>query len=107
MQVLVQVYDDTAGEATGDEMAAIDAFNDRLRAEGHWVFAGGLEVPELAVTVDARGGRHETRDGALVHASQHLAGLGLWQVPDRETALRLAREASEACNRQLEVRFLL
>ncbi len=32
-------------------MAAIDVFNDRLKAEGHWVFAGGLGSPE-------RGHRH-------------------------------------------------
>ena len=43
MQYLVSVIDDTAGLATADEMAAIDAFNDRLRAEGHWVYANGLD----------------------------------------------------------------
>jgi hypothetical protein len=39
MQYLVSVIDDTAGLATEDEMAAINVFNDRLQAEGHWVFA--------------------------------------------------------------------
>ena len=48
MQYLVSVIDDTAGLATPDEMAAIDVFNDRLQAEGHWVFAGGLAVPSSA-----------------------------------------------------------
>ena len=46
MQYLVSVIDDTAGLATPDEMAAINAFNDRLEAEGHWVFAGGLAVAQ-------------------------------------------------------------
>ena len=46
MQYLVSVIDDSTGLATPDEMAAIDAFNDRLQAEGHWVFAGGLGSPE-------------------------------------------------------------
>jgi predicted RNA polymerase sigma factor len=36
---------DKAGLATPDEEAAIDVFNDRLVAEGHWVFAGGLAAP--------------------------------------------------------------
>jgi hypothetical protein len=36
------VIHDSASLATPAEMAAIDAFNDRLQAEGHWVFAGGL-----------------------------------------------------------------
>src|SRR6202030_4815426 len=49
MQYLVSVINDTAGLATPDEMAAIDAFNDdRLMAEGHWVFAGGLAAPSTA-----------------------------------------------------------
>ena len=46
MQYLVSVIDDTTDLATPDEMAAIDVFNDRLVAEGHWVFAGGLGAPE-------------------------------------------------------------
>ena len=45
MQYLVSVIYDTADLATPDEMTAIDAFNDRLIAEGHWVFAGGLGAP--------------------------------------------------------------
>jgi len=48
MQYLVSVIDDEAGLATPDEMAAIDAFNHRLKAEGHWVFAGGLVAPSSA-----------------------------------------------------------
>ena len=41
MKYLVSVIDDKTGSATPAEMAAIDAFNERLEAEGHWVFAGG------------------------------------------------------------------
>lgn len=46
MQYLVSVIFDAADLATEDEMAAIDVFNDRLQADGHWVFAGGLAAPE-------------------------------------------------------------
>ena len=42
------MIDDHADSATPDEMAAVDAFNDRLEAEGHWVFAGGLGAPSSA-----------------------------------------------------------
>src|SRR6266446_3264431 len=59
MQYLVSVIDDTAGLATPDEMAAIDAFNDRLTAEGHWVFAGGLAAPSSATVIDNRGEEEE------------------------------------------------
>jgi hypothetical protein len=55
MQYLVSVIDDKTGSATPDEMAAINAFNDRLEAEGHWVFAGGLNSPSAATVIDNRG----------------------------------------------------
>jgi hypothetical protein len=48
MQYLVSVIHDSASLATPDEMAAVDVFNDRLNAEGHWVFAGGLGAPSSA-----------------------------------------------------------
>ncbi|MEW1910986.1 hypothetical protein AB0442_21470 [Kitasatospora sp. NPDC085895] len=36
MQYLFSVIHDDSGLATAEEMAAIDVFNDGLRAEGHW-----------------------------------------------------------------------
>ena len=56
MRYLVSVIDDGVGLATPAEMAAIDAFNDRLMAEGYWVFAGGLGAPDTATVIDNRGG---------------------------------------------------
>ena len=52
MQYLVSVIDDTAGLATPEEDAAIDVFNDRLKAEGRWVFAGGLRSPSSATVIN-------------------------------------------------------
>ena len=56
MQYLVSVIDDGTGSATPTEDAAIDVFNDRLKAEGYWVFAGGLWSPGSATVIDNRGG---------------------------------------------------
>ncbi len=55
MQYLVSVIDDGTGLDTPTEEAAIDVFNDRLRAEGYWVFAGGLGSPDRATVIDNRG----------------------------------------------------
>lgn len=52
---LLSVIDHETNSATGDEMEAIDAFNDKLKANGQWVFAGGLAAPETATVVDGRG----------------------------------------------------
>src|SRR2546430_10310037 len=49
MQYLISViFGETDGLATPDEAASIDVFNDRLQAEGKWVFAGGLGSPSAA-----------------------------------------------------------
>ncbi len=55
MQYLVSVVDDGTGLATPTENAAIDVFNERLQAEGYWVFAGGLGSPDPAIVIDNRG----------------------------------------------------
>ena len=57
MQYLVSVIGDTPNSATSDEMTDIDAFNDRLQADGHWVFAGGLEALDVALKLAAAGSK--------------------------------------------------
>ena len=52
MQYLVSVIDEIAGLATPDEMVAINAFSDRLKAEGYWVFAGCLALPSPPTVID-------------------------------------------------------
>jgi hypothetical protein len=104
MQYLFSVIDDTADLATPDEMAAIDAFNDRLVAEGHWVFAGGLESPSTATVIDNRGGEMLFTDGPFLESKEHLAGFWVLEAADLDEALKLAAEGSKACNRKVEVR---
>lgn|SRR5512143_265387 len=107
MKYLVSVIDDNAGLATSDEMAAIDAFNDRLLAEGHWVFAGGLGSPSTATVIDNRGGEAVFSDGPFVESKEYLIGFWVIEAPDLDVALRLAAEGSKHCNRKVEVRPFL
>jgi hypothetical protein len=114
MQFLVSVIDDPASLATPDEMAAVsnpepesstlDAFNDRLVAEGYWVFAGGLAAPSTATVIDNRGGEALFTDGPFVESKEYLGGLWIIEAADLDVALRLAAEGSKACNRKVEVR---
>ena len=104
MQFLVSVIDDGTGRATPAEEAAIDAFNDRLRAEGNWVFAGGLGSPEPATVIDNRGEEPVFSDGPFLESKEYLAGFWVLQAPGLDVALRLAAEGSKACNRKVEVR---
>ena len=107
MQYLVSVIDDTAGLATPAEMAAIDVFNERLQAEGHWVFAAGLGGPDTATVIDNRGRAAVIIDGPFVESKEFLAGFWIIEAPDLDVALKLATEGSRACNRKVEVRPLL
>jgi len=107
MQFLISVIDDQTGSATDDEMAAIDAFNEGLQAEGHWVFAGGLGAPGTATTIDNRRGKALVTDGPFVETKEYVAGFWIIAAPDLEAARELAAGGSKACNRKVELRPFL
>jgi len=104
MKYLVSVIDEQTGTATPDEMAAIDVFNERLQADGHWVFAGGLAEPAAATVIDNRGGEAMFSDGPYLESKEYIVGLWIWEADDLDVALKLAAAGSKACNRKLEVR---
>ena len=107
MQYLVSVINDSADLATPSEMAAIDVFNDRLVAEGHWVFAGGLGAPSTATVIDNRGGEAVFTDGPFLESKEYLVGFWIIEAADLDVALKLAADGSKSCNRKVEVRPLL
>jgi hypothetical protein len=107
MQYLVSVIADTPSLATAEEDAAIDVFNDRLRAEGHWVFAGGLAAPSSATVIDNRGEEAIFTDGPFLESKEYLAGFWIMEAADLDAALKLATDGSKACNRKIEVRPFL
>jgi hypothetical protein len=106
-QYLMSVLTDTADLGTADEMAAIDAFNEQLLAEGHWVFAGGLASPSAATVVDGRDGEPLVTDGPYLESKEYLAGFWIIKAADLDVALKLAAEGSRACNRRVELRPFL
>jgi len=107
MQYLVSVIDDQTNSGTPDERADIDVFNDGLESAGHWVFAGGLAAPDTATVIDNRNGAAMFTDGPFVESKEHLAGFWVMEAPDLDVALKLAADASKACNRRVEVRPFL
>jgi len=122
VQFLFSVIDDRTASGTPEEMAAISQLNERMRAAGQRVFAGGLAAPETATTVDNRDGRGLATPGATVtgptvagptvtgplgRGTAYLSGLWIIEVNDESAAHELAREASQVCNRRVEVRAFL
>ncbi len=107
MQYLVSVINNTANPVIDDRMAEITVFNEQLQADGYWVFAGGLSNPDLATTVDNRNDSPMVTDGPFAETKEFINGLWIWDVPDLDTALSLAEQASRACQRKIEVRPFL
>ena len=103
-QYLISVLNDTTNSDTGEEMAAIGAFNKQLKADGHWVFANGLASPSTATVIDGRHGETVFTDGPYLESKEYVIGLWIIEAADLDVALRLAAQGSKACNRRLELR---
>ena len=101
---LISVIDSESNSGSDAEMAAIDAFNDMLRANGHWFYANGLHAPSSATVIDNRDGSGRVSPGPLFVADENVSGMWIIEAPSHEVALRLATEASCACNRKVELR---
>ena len=86
-----------AYKATGD-------LNEEIKAEGSWVFAGGLHPADTATVVRNTGGDVVTTDGPFAETKEQLGGFWIVQLPDLDAALALAARCSEACREAVEVR---
>ena len=106
MRFLISVIDDLSNSGTPAEMAEIDAFNDKLRANNQFIFAWGLQAPETATVIDNRNGANTETGKPLFDSKEHYSGLWLIEAADAQTAKNLAYEASKACNRKVELRPL-
>ena len=79
-------------------------FNERLKEQGYWVFAGGLRSATTATVVDGRGEKPRYTDGPYLETKEHLGGFWVIDAPDLDVALKLAAEGSKACRAPVEVR---
>jgi hypothetical protein len=107
MRFIIAVIDSKSRSASGDEMAAIDEFNDKLQANGHWIIACGIDDPEKAVVLDNRNDLGFVAEGPLHSTDEFMAGFWLIHAENIEEAKALAAEGSKACNRKVEVRPIL
>lgn len=106
MRFLISVIDSSDNLADGNEMQEIDAFNEKLRQHGHWVVALGLHDPDQATVIDNRNGLAIETGKPLFDSVEHYSGLWIITADSHEQAKQLAFEASQACNRKVELRQL-
>jgi hypothetical protein len=84
----------------------VEAFNQKLQAQGAWVFAGGLHPPDTASTIRIVNGQRVITDGPFSEAKEQIGGFWVINATDLDSALDLADEASRACMQPVEVRPL-
>ena len=98
------MYEGASADTMEKAYAQVEKFNKSLQESGSWVFAGGLEAPSTATTVDATGGDTVVTDGPFLETKEQLGGFWVVEAPDLDAALALARDASAACMGKVEVR---
>ena len=104
MKFLISVIDDRSESGTPEEMVEIDRFNEKLRANSHWIFAWGLQSPETATVIDNRNGANLSTGGPFFASKENFSGLWIIEAENADIAQSLAFDASKACNRKVELR---
>jgi len=100
-------YDDHSVVDDGEQHridAQIDAFNDKLRDAGAWVFAGGLRQATSATVLRSDGNSVSMTDGPYAETKEQMGGIYVIDAPDLDAALDWAAQAARACERPIELR---
>lgn len=107
MKFVIFVIDDRSNSADENEMAAIDQFNDSLQKNGHWIYACGIVDSSKAMMIDFRGNNHLIKNESINTGSDFISGFWIIEATDQVQAKDLAKKASHACNRRVELRAQL
>jgi hypothetical protein len=75
-----------------------------MKAEGVWVFNGGLHPPETATVLRLTGGDLLTTDGPYTEGKEHIGGFVVIKAPDLDAALAWGRKLARALPLPIEVR---
>lgn len=65
------------------------AYDDHLRANGHFPIGEALEPPETALTLSWKNGRVATTDGPYAETKEQLGGIGILEARDMNHAVQL------------------
>jgi hypothetical protein len=87
-------------------MAEVDAFNTALQETGAFLFAGGLQPPSSATTVDATSDSPTFTPGPFVEAEEYLGGFWIIEADNDDDAIEWTKRASRALGSRVEVRAL-
>ena len=90
-----------------EQQAMIDncfAYDDQLRANGHFIGGEGLQPPNTAMTLRYANGKVVATDGPFAETKEQLAGFYLIEARDLNEALQVASKIPPARYGSVEVR---
>lgn len=91
-------------EVLGRIMRDVYEIRDELKAQGAWVFAGGLHDVSTATVVRVRNGETLFTDGPFAEGKEHIGGFIILRAPDLDAALEWGRRYAAATTLPVEVR---
>ena len=65
------------------------AYDDHLRANGHWAGGEALQGPETALTVSGKNGKVTTTDGPYAETKEQIGGILILEARDMNQAVQL------------------
>jgi hypothetical protein len=83
------------------------AYNDALRASGHMVTEGALQLPYQAMTLQVRDGKMSATDGPFMETKEMLGGFIIIEARDLNEVLRIGAGIPLARLGFIEVRPLV
>lgn len=107
-QYLISVYQPEGAPPPAAEMESmgreLDAINEEIKAEGAWVFGGGLHSPSTATVLRSKGDEVLVTDGPYVESKEFLGGFTIVDVPDLDAAMAWAGRYAKVIGLPIEVR---
>jgi hypothetical protein len=85
-------------------MADVGRIREDLVSQGKWIFGNGLHSSSSTSMVRMQDGKAVVTDGPFVEMKEHLGGVTIIDVADREEALDWARRYAEVTTLPIEVR---
>ena len=104
MRFLLFVLDIPNNQATPEEMSQINQFNEKLQHDGNWITAAGIAGFNDAIIIDNRADNFSKENKSLIDGPENYTGFWIIEADSQSHALELAKAASRACNRRIEIR---
>jgi hypothetical protein len=82
----------------------VRAVSQEMKAAGVWVFAAGLQPPDSASVVRAKGGEVLTTDGPFIESKEQIGGICIITAATLDEALNWGAKMSGATTTAVEVR---